>query len=120
MSSSNINSVVAVIPVNDQITAVAWYKKLLGRDADLVPVEGVAEWQLAENAWLQVSTDPERAGSTTVVIGVHDIDAQCRACASANVSCGEVVEYPEVVRMLEVTDPNGNKVTFVQDISKKA
>lgn len=120
MSSSNINSVVAVVPVNDQETAVEWYKKLLGRDADLVPVEGVAEWQLAEHAWLQVTADPERAGSTTVVIGVNDIDAQCRACVSANVSYGEVVEYPEVVRMMEVTDPDGNKVTFVQDISKKA
>ena len=120
MSSSNINSVVAVVPVKDQNTAVEWYTKLLGRDADLVPVEGVAEWQLAENAWLQVSTDPERAGSTTVVIGVNDIDAQCRACASADVSYGEVVEYPEVVRMMEVIDPDGNKVTFVQDISERA
>lgn len=120
MSSSNINSVIAVVPVRDQNTAVEWYKKLLGRDADVVPVEGVAEWQLAKNAWLQVAADPERAGSTTVVIGVNDIDAQCRACASANVSHGEVVEYPEVIKMIEVIDPDGNKVSFVQDISNKA
>ncbi|WP_036543594.1 VOC family protein [Nitrincola lacisaponensis] len=119
MSNSNINSVVAVVPVNDQSTAVKWYKKLIGRCADLVPVEGVAEWQLAENAWLQVSTDPERAGRTTVVIGVNNIDDQCRACALANVSCGEIVEYPDVIRMIEVTDPDGNKVTFVQDISQR-
>lgn len=119
MSGSNINSVVAVVPVNDQDAAVDWYKKLLGRDADVVPVEDVAEWLLAENAWLQVSTDPVRAGSTTVVIGVHDIDAQRRACALANVSCGEIIEYPDVVKMIEVTDPDGNKITFVQDISPK-
>ena len=70
MSSSNINSVIAVLPVNNQDIAVEWYKKLLGRDADIVPAEGVAEWQLAENAWIQVTTDPERAGSATVIIGL--------------------------------------------------
>ena len=120
MPSSNINNVIAVVPVRDQDTAVGWYKTLLGRDADVVPVEGVAEWQLAENAWLQVTTDPERAGNTTVIIGVNDIDAQCSACASANVSHGEIVEYPEIIKMIEVIDPDGNKVAFVQDISNAA
>jgi hypothetical protein len=120
MSSSNINSVIAVVPVRDQDTAIGWYKKLLGRDADVVPVEGVAEWQLAENAWLQVTADPERAGSTTVIIGVDDIDAQCNACAEANVSHSEVVEYPDIIKMIEVIDLDGNKVAFVQDISNAA
>ena len=120
MSSSNINSVIAVVPVRDQDTAVGWYKNLLGRDADVVPAEGVAEWQLAENAWLQVTADPVRAGTTTVIIGVNDIDAQCGACAAASVSHGEVVEYPEIIRMIEVIDPDGNKVAFVQDISNTA
>ncbi len=117
MSSANINSVIAVVPVKDQDTAVGWYKKLLGRDADIVPTDGVAEWQLAENAWLQVTADPERAGSTTVIIGVNDIDTQRSACAKANVPLGEVVEYPEIIKMAETVDPDGNKVAFVQDIS---
>ena len=120
MSSSNINSVIAVVPVKNQDEAVGWYKKLLGRDADVVPVEGVAEWQLAENAWLQVTADPERAGSTTVIIGVDDIDAQCNACAVANASHGEVVEYPDIIKMIEVIDLDGNKIAFVQDISNAA
>ena len=58
MSCSNIYSVIAVVPVKNQDKAVGWYKKLPGRDADVVPMEGVAEWQLAENAWLQVTADP--------------------------------------------------------------
>ena len=117
MLSSNINSVIAVVPVKDHYIAVEWYKKLLGRDADVVPVEGVAEWQLAENAWLQVGTDPEQAGDTTVTIGVNDIDAQCNTLAKANVPHGEVVEYPEIIKMVEVIDPSGNKIVFVQDLS---
>lgn len=120
MSNSNINSVIAVLPVKNQDAAVLWYKKLLGRDADIVPVEGVAEWQLAENAWIQVTTDPERAGNATVIIGVDDIDAQCKSCAAVNVPYGEVIEYPEIIKMIEVTDPEGNKIAFVQDISNAA
>jgi len=117
MSSANINSVIAVVPVKDYDKAIKWYKKLLGRDADIVPVEGVAEWQLAENAWLQVTIDQERAGGTTVIVGVNDVDAQCNSCAEANVPLGEVVEYPGIIKMAEITDPDGNKVAFVQDIS---
>lgn len=117
MPTSNINSVIAVLPVRDQNAAVAWYKKLFGRDADIVPVEGVAEWQLAENAWIQVTADPERAGGSTVIIGVNDIDAQCSLCAAANVSHSEVVEYPEIIKMIDVNDPDGNKLAFVEDIS---
>lgn len=117
MSSANVNSVIAVIPVKDQGSAVGWYKKLLGRDPDIIPMDGIAEWHLAENAWLQVTADPERAGGTTVIIGVNDIDAHHGSCEEANVSLGEVVEYPEIIKMFEVVDPDGNKVTFVQDIS---
>jgi len=97
MSIVNLESVIAVVPVTDQVTAVTWYKKLLGRDADVVPIDGVAEWQLAEKAWLQVTTDPDNVGNTTVIISVSDIDAQRTACAEANVPLGEVVEYPGYV-----------------------
>lgn len=76
MSSTNITNVVAVVPVEDHLRATTWYAKLLGREADLVPMEDVAEWQLADSAWLQVTTDTKRAGSTTVIIGVVDIRVQ--------------------------------------------
>jgi hypothetical protein len=117
MPNTNINSVIAVVPVEDQDTAVRWYKKLLGRDADIIPAEGVAEWQLAENAWIQVTSDPERAGSTTVVIGVNNIEMQHSACVDANIPIGEIIEYPEVIKMTEVVDLDGNKIAFVQDVS---
>jgi hypothetical protein len=37
--------------------------------------------------------------------------------AEAGVTLGEVVEYPEVIKMAETLDPAGNTVVFVQDIS---
>lgn len=117
MSSSNIINVVAVVPVRDYPKAAAWYGRLLGREADVLPADEVAEWKLAENAWLQVSTDPDHAGGTTVVIGVADIDVQRSFCAKVGSPLGDVVEYPSVIKMAEVSDPEGNRVVFVQDIS---
>jgi predicted enzyme related to lactoylglutathione lyase len=120
MANTNIKNIVAVLPVGDHQAAVAWYAQLLGREADLVPTDGVAEWQLTDTAWLQVGADPERSGSTTVVIGVHDLETQRAFCEKAGVPLGEVVEYPDVIRMAETADPDGNTVTFVQDLSGSA
>ena len=117
MPTQNINSVISVIPVKDFELALEWYTKLFGRDPDVVPMEGIAEWKLVENAWIQVSIDSERAGSTTVVVGVNDVEVQCKYFSDANFPIGEIVEYPEIIKMAEIIDPEGNKISFVQDIS---
>ena len=117
MSIQNINSVISIIPVKNFELALEWYKKLFERDPDVVPMEGIAEWQLAENAWIQVSIDLERAGSTTVVIGVNDVEAQRKVLLETDLPIGEIIEYPEIIKMAELIDIEGNKVSFVQDIS---
>lgn len=114
MPDSDFTSVTTVLPVTDHEIAVAWYEKWIGRAPDVTPAEGVAEWQLAGNAWIQVAVDPEPAGRTTVVIGVRDIEVQCRACAAAGIAT-EINDYG-VVKTAEAVDPAGNKVVFAQVI----
>ncbi|MEJ3652962.1 VOC family protein [Actinomycetes bacterium KLBMP 9759] len=118
MSESNVASVVAVLPVTDHEKAVAWYRSWIGRAPDVVPMEGIAEWQLAGNAWIQVSLDPEAAGRTTAVVGVLDLDAQRAACAAADVAVGEVADHG-FVKTAEAVDPAGNKILFVQEIEQE-
>jgi hypothetical protein len=115
MSESNLVSVVGVLPVTDHAKAVTWYQKWIGRAPDVEPMEGIAEWELAENAWIQVAVDPESAGRTTVVVGVKDIDAQCSACAAVEVTVGNVSDYG-FVKTAEAVDPAGNKILFVQEV----
>jgi hypothetical protein len=79
----------------------------------------VAEWQLAENAWIQVSVDTESAGRTSVVVGVADIDAQLAVCAAADVVVGDVSDYG-FVKTAETVDPAGNKVLFVQEVRRNS
>lgn len=123
MSNPNINSVISVLQVRDLEKAVEWYRNLLGRYADIIPMDGVAEWQIADNAWIQVTVDPtdlERVGKSTVIVGVNSIEEQSSACDKANIEHSEVVVYPEIIKVFEVVDPDGNKITFVEDISNKA
>lgn len=114
---SNLLNVVGVLPVTDHPAAVAWYQKWIGRGPDVEPMDGVAEWQLAENAWIQVSADSGASGSSTVVVGVRDLDVQRSACAAAGVAVGEVADYG-VVKSAEAVDPAGNTVVFVQDLTQ--
>ena len=113
----NLKNVIAVIPVKNQEVAINWYKKLIGRDADVIPTDDVAEWQVADKTWIQVGVDPDNAGNTTVIFNVTDFDAQCEACAEADISLGEVVEYTGIVKLVDAVDPDGNKITFVQELS---
>lgn len=106
---TNIN---AVLPVSDHAAAVQWYSTWIGRRPDVEPTEGVAEWQLASNAWIQVSHDPSTAGKTNVVVGVEDIDDHVSSLAGAGVTCGEVQDYG-FIKLSELSDPEGNKINFV-------
>ncbi|MEZ0471567.1 VOC family protein [Luteimonas salinilitoris] len=117
MSGSNLVSVVGVLPVTDYAKGVKWYQKWIGRAPDVEPMEGIAEWQLAENAWIQVSADPESAGHTTVVVGVKDIDAQRSECAAVDVAVGDVRDYG-FIKVAEAVDPAGNKIMFVQEVRR--
>lgn len=110
-----LTSVVSVLSVRDHAAATAWYRSWIGREADVVPVEGVAEWQLTAGGWIQVALDPERAGGSTVVVGVLDVVAQRQVCVDAGITVGDVLDYG-VVKLVEVADPDGNKVVFVQEI----
>ena len=107
-SFKNVN---AVLPVADHAAAVAWYSKWIGRKPDVEPTEGVAEWEIASNAWIQDSLDPDAAGKTTVVVGVDDIDATVADLGKEGVTCGEMQDYG-FVKLTEIVDPDGNKVTF--------
>ena len=57
-----ILNALAGIMVSDLTTAEPWYERLLARPADSRPMEGLAEWKLADGGWIQVFQDTERAG----------------------------------------------------------
>ena len=111
------NDIAAVIATKDYPTARSWYSRVIGREPDLEPIEGVAECQIAAIAWLQLALDHDRAANTAVRIGVDDLAAQIEELAAEGIATGELVVIADLVKVLKVADPDGNGVSFVQDLT---
>jgi hypothetical protein len=81
-----IVNALAGIMVSDLTTAEAWYEQLLSRPADARPMEGLAEWELADGGWIQVFQDKERAGSSSVTFVVSGLDDQLAELKAKGIS----------------------------------
>ncbi|WP_235717016.1 VOC family protein [Mycolicibacterium goodii] len=113
-----VNDVAAVVATGRFDEAVVWYGCVFGREPDLLPMPGVAEWQLTSTAWLQLVTDEARAGRTAVRFGVDDL-AQTRAALAERgvTTAAEPQVIADMVAVLDVADPDGNEVSFVQELA---
>ena len=55
------------------------YENLLDRPPDKRPMEGLAEWQMRDGAWIQVYEDKQRAGFSSVTFAVEGFRAAARS-----------------------------------------
>jgi catechol 2,3-dioxygenase-like lactoylglutathione lyase family enzyme len=115
--SNRFNDIAAVIATKDYAIARSWYVRVIGREPDLEPIEGVGEWQIAATAWLQVVEDHDRAGKTAVRLGVDDLGAQISALEADGIATSELVVIADLVKVVDVADPDGNEVSFVEDLT---
>ncbi|QII01993.1 VOC family protein [Rhodococcoides fascians A21d2] len=105
--------VFAVIAVRDIDSADAWYRRLFDRPADNNPMPSLVEWQAAPAAWVQVTVDPERAGSSQFNVAVDDLEAFVASARSRGVEFGNIVDANKGVRLSTVVDPDGNSITAI-------
>ncbi|AWT54495.1 VOC family protein [Mycolicibacterium smegmatis] len=113
-----VNDIAAVVATGRFDEALAWYGCIFGREPDLRPVAGVAEWQLTATAWLQLITDEARAGRTAVRFGVTDLaDTRAALAGRGLIAAAEPRVIADLVAVLEITDPDGNEVSFVQELT---
>jgi len=112
-----LNDIAAVVATRNYALARSWYSGLIGREPDLEPIDAVAEWQITATAWLQLVDDPQRAGKSAVRFGVDNLDAQVAELTDAGIATGEPVIIAGVVKIVDVADPDGNEVSFVEDVT---
>jgi hypothetical protein len=108
-----IVNALAGIMVSDLTTAEVWYEHLLSRPADVRPMEGLAEWKLADGGWIQVFQDTERAGSSSVTFLVSGLDDQLAELKAKGISI-ERTTTSDYLKTATVTDPAGNRVVFAE------
>lgn len=87
--------------VSDLARAEHWYAQLIGRGPDRRPMPGLLEWQLGPGFGLQVYCEPERAGHSTVVLEVADLDAHAARLAEAG------IEHPGI----QASSPAGTEIS---------
>jgi glyoxylase I family protein len=108
-----VDHVLAVTPVRDIDTARAWYERLFGRAPDNRPMDSLAEWRVTETGWLQVWQDADRAGNALVNFAVDDLEHQCADLATRGLHPGAIETVNKGVQLSTITDPDGNKITFI-------
>ncbi|MEA2410271.1 MAG: hypothetical protein QOC77_832 [Thermoleophilaceae bacterium] len=104
----------AGIAVADIAQARAWYERLLGRAADMLPNESEAAWQLAAGGWIYVVADRGRAGRGLLTLLVDDLDGQVADTARRGLATAPIETLANGVRKAAITDPDGNQITFAQ------
>lgn len=109
----SIDHVLAVIPVSDVDTSAQWYADLFGRPADNNPMPTLVEWQVRPGAWVQVFSEPDKAGNGLLNVAVSDLEAHLAELHGRGLEPGSVLDANRGVRLSKLTDPDGNEITLI-------
>lgn len=102
--------------VADLDAACAFYTATLG--FELVYRDDDGRWARLAKRGLELSLSEERAGDPDIVftMDVDDVRAEAERLREAGLEVGTVVEIPSVMRIVDVYDPDGNRIQLSEDI----
>ncbi|MGH2989903.1 MAG: VOC family protein [Solirubrobacterales bacterium] len=112
----SVRMVLAGIAVADHDAARGWYERLLGRPADVIPMDGLAEWHYADAGSIQIIEDAEHAGNSLLTLTVDDLRDQVAALEERDLAPGAIDDTTsDQVMFAAITDPEGNTITLVEE-----
>ena len=110
-----VNRVLAALAVADVDSELHWYERLLGRPADALPMEGLAEWHFPQSGVIQLVEDAERSGRSLLTLNVDDLDRELATLRERRLDPGAIDDTTsDKVLFATVTDPEGNTITLVE------
>lgn len=80
--------------------------------------DGDGRWAKLERGAMQIAIaegEPEEGGVATV--DVDDVKAEAERLRGLDVEVGTVVELHDELRLLDIFDPDGNRIQLVEDIA---
>jgi catechol 2,3-dioxygenase-like lactoylglutathione lyase family enzyme len=105
--------------VRDLDASRDFYTRTLGFTETAFDME--ARWSELEHGQMKIALtqgEPEEGGVATV--DVRDVKAEAERLRAAGVEVGTVLELHGEVRLLDVFDPDGNRVQFAEDLKGEA
>jgi len=106
----------AGIPVKDFRIAVEWYKRLLGAEPTFYPNDIEAVWQLAEDRYVYIIQEANRAGGAVSMIWVDDPISEVARIAERGLEPVSVEKHDEVWKYV-FHDANGNETGIGGEVS---
>jgi catechol 2,3-dioxygenase-like lactoylglutathione lyase family enzyme len=105
--------------VRDLDAARRFYRDRLGFTETFFDAEN--QWSKLERNGMQIAlTTGEPQGDGAVAhIEVDDIKAEAERLRAEGVSVGVVLELHGEMRLLEVSDPDGNRIELGEDVSQR-
>jgi catechol 2,3-dioxygenase-like lactoylglutathione lyase family enzyme len=106
--------------VSDLEAARAFYTQQLGFEQVYADADG--RWIRLERNGVELAiAEGEFAGETAgddvvAALEVADVKAEAERLREAGVSVGVVLEIPGTIRLLDVFDPDGNRVQLSEDL----
>lgn len=97
--------------VSDLDAARGWYAAVLGREPDATPMDGLLEWHFSYTAGVQVWEDPSRAGTSTTVVEVADLDDELTRLDQLGIAHDEPVRT-QALRVVIFEDRDRNRLVL--------
>jgi glyoxylase I family protein len=116
----NASSVKVWYQVTDLDRACAFYAGELGFTVDYR--DEAARWARLTHGSMEVGVaegDPQPDGGVAVV-DVQDVKAEAERLREAGVEVGVVLELHGQMRLLDVFDPDGNRIQLAQELDSQA
>jgi catechol 2,3-dioxygenase-like lactoylglutathione lyase family enzyme len=105
-----------VYRVRDLDAARAFYRDTLGLDEAYVDEPG--RWVRFERGPMEiVVTEGEPEDGGVAMVDVSDVKAEAERLKAADVDVGVVVELHGQMRIVDVFDPDGNRIQLAQELS---
>jgi catechol 2,3-dioxygenase-like lactoylglutathione lyase family enzyme len=104
--------------VRDLGAARAFYRDVLGFSETYVDSDG--GWVKLERGGMEVALaegEPDDEGGVAHV-DVDDVKAEAERLRAAGVAVGTVLELHGQMRLVEVLDPDGNRIEFAQELAE--
>jgi predicted enzyme related to lactoylglutathione lyase len=100
--------------VRDLEAARTFYSQTLGFEEAYVDEED--RWARLTRGEVAIAEGDPQEEATVLTLDVPDVKAEAERLRAAGVEVGTVVEIPSTIRLLDVFDPDGNRLQLSQDL----
>lgn len=112
-----VQGLYAVANVDDLPRSEDYYTKLLGREPDDRPIDGMIQWGGFRSAGIQLFADHDRAGQSVMTIVTPDIEKTKRSLEAQGIDLGRIERGP-FGAIAQLDDPDGNRINLAEPPKK--